>query len=172
MEIQYIKNRAWCFEIGKKCNFKNSHDFLKMLKSTLLKNFIKISILEPFWGKCINDSTKNYRFFGENDFFLPFFANFRAALLCIVRRYLLVVVLNLPTHQIIPTYDDTLQLFCQENVSASTPLNKPRNTIEKSFIKKEISSLNMMGGERKINIFFCCVNFFSKVNPNTVLLVY
>ena len=103
-------------------------------------------------------------------FFLPFFANFRAALLCIVRRYLLVVVLNLPTHQIIPTYDDTLQLFCQENVSASTPLNKPRNTIEKSFIKKEISSLNMMGGERKINIFFCCANFFSKVNPNTVLL--
>ena len=83
MEIQYIKNRAWCFEIGKKCNFKNSHDFLKMLKSTLLKNFIKISILEPFWGKCINDSTKNYRFFGENEFFLPFFANFRAALLCI-----------------------------------------------------------------------------------------
>ena len=84
--------------------------------------------------------------------------------MCIVRRYLLVVVLNLPTHQIIPTYDDTLQLFCQENVSASTPLNKPRNTIEKSFIKKEISSLNMMGGEeRKINnIFFCCVNFFFK----------
>ena len=77
MEIQYIKNRAWCFDIGKKCNFKNSHDFLKRLNSTLLKNFIKILILEPFWGKCINDSTKNYRFLGEkgfhtNVFFCPF----------------------------------------------------------------------------------------------------